>query len=43
MPTYAETAQTMLIEYMMIKGFMMFLGLILLGYGIWWIFERFKK
>ena len=43
MPTYAETAQTMLIEYTILKGFIIFLSIIIVGCGIWWVIDRFKK
>ena len=43
MPSYAETAQTIYVMDIMLKGFFAFIGLILVSYGIWWIIDKFKK
>ena len=43
MPSYAETAQTIYMMDFMFKGFFTFIGLILLGYGIWWVIDKFMK
>ena len=42
MPSYAETAQTIYMEYVLLKGFLMFIGLILMGYGIWWVIDKIR-
>ena len=42
MPSYADTAQSVLIEYMMIKGFLAFIGILLIGYGISWIIDKIR-